>query len=147
MAAVPEICTTAIEYVNTPLGFVAIKALNNGVGSIQFVEKIHTSLPNSHTEQAGKWLVAYFEGQKLPFQGAFQLSGTAFQLKIWHLLLEIPFGSTFTYSAIASKYGDNNYIRAISTAIAHNPVLIAIPCHRVIGRSGALRGYAAGLNR
>ena len=147
MTLVAPTGTTAIEYVATPIGTLEIKANSHGVECIQFVEEIHRYVPNEHTQHAKNWLIAYFEGHKTPFTAPLQLSGTPFQMKIWHLLRDIPFGATLSYSAIALKYDEKTHVRSVAGAIARNPLLLAIPCHRVIGKSGQLRGYAGGLSR
>ena len=69
---------------------------------------------------------------------------TEFQRQVWTQLLKIPYGETRTYSEIATAIGRPKAIRAVATAIAKNPLLIVIPCHRVIGKDGQLRGYRGG---
>jgi methylated-DNA-[protein]-cysteine S-methyltransferase len=73
--------------------------------------------------------------------------GTAFQRAVWHALREIPAGSTACYGEIARRVGRPGAARAVGAANHHNPIAIAIPCHRVIGRDGTLTGYAGGLHR
>ncbi len=101
--------------------------------------------------QTKAWLDAYFNHETtddivLPLQP----NGTAFQKKIWQLLLEIPYGQVVTYGELAEKFARNNQIskmsaRAVGTAIGKNPISIIIPCHRVVGRNGSLTGYAGGI--
>ena len=71
--------------------------------------------------------------------------GTPFQKKIWRLLSEIPMGETRSYTDIAIQYGNSKAVRAIGAAIGKNPIMIFIPCHRVIGSNGSMVGYAGGL--
>lgn len=78
---------------------------------------------------------------------ALHVKGTNFQLKVWRALLEIPVGSVTTYGALASRLGDAKAARAVGTAVGSNPVSYLIPCHRVIRASGALGGYAWGVER
>lgn len=91
-----------------------------------------------------KWLEAYFQGNRpdprtLPLAPA----GSAFQQRVWHHLLEIPYGSTVTYGELARQLGTRGY-QAVGQAVGRNPISIVIPCHRVVGSSGALTGYAGG---
>lgn len=90
-------------------------------------------------------LCQYMEGKLADFSIPFDLSGTAFQKTVWDALLHIPYGETRSYSDIAHQIGKPASVRAVGTAIGANPVLISIPCHRVIGKNGALTGYRGGL--
>jgi AraC family transcriptional regulator of adaptative response/methylated-DNA-[protein]-cysteine methyltransferase len=75
------------------------------------------------------------------------LFGSAFEMQVWRALIEIPVGRTLTYSAIAEALGRPSAARAVGAAVGANPVSFAVPCHRVIGRSGALTGYHWGVGR
>jgi len=92
-----------------------------------------------------KQLEEYFAGQRRVFDLPLAPRGTPFQLQIWKLLLEIPFGQTATYGELAALAGDINASRAVGMANNKNPIAIIVPCHRVIGRSGALVGFGGGL--
>jgi len=72
---------------------------------------------------------------------------TDFQKAIWVLLQELPFGSTISYLGLSRQYGNTKAVRAVAAAIGKNPILVAIPCHRVIGSDGTLVGYSGGLER
>ncbi|WP_156857630.1 methylated-DNA--[protein]-cysteine S-methyltransferase [Oceanobacillus sp. AG] len=87
----------------------------------------------------------YFSGEKKMLDVPLDLKGTAFQLAVWEALQHIPYGETRTYSEIAEAIGNPKSIRAVGTAIGRNPVLIAVPCHRVIQKNGTLGGFRAGL--
>lgn len=87
----------------------------------------------------------YFSGERVNFDIPLDLQGTPFQLSVWDALRKIPYGETRTYSDIANQIGNPKSIRAAGTAIGKNPVLIAIPCHRVIQKDGSLGGFRAGL--
>ena len=89
----------------------------------------------------------YFSGNLQQFTTEFGLVGTAFQCNVWRQLQWIPFGQISTYGQIASRLGKDNASRAVGAAIGKNPLSIVLPCHRVIGKSGALTGYAGGLER
>lgn len=89
----------------------------------------------------------YFNGTRRVFEFAIDMDYqyTEFQRQVWTQLLKIPYGETRTYSEIATAIGKPKAIRAVATAIAKNPLLIVIPCHRVIGKDGQLRGYRGGV--
>lgn len=91
-------------------------------------------------------LIEYFECKRTQFTFSFDISGTAFQMAVWKALQEIPFGQTKCYSDIAFKIGNPKAVRAVGTAIGANPVAIAIPCHRVLGKNGTLTGFSGGLD-
>ena len=100
-----------------------------------------TLLQNYKTE-----LREYFQGKREIFTFPVDVHGTEFQQQIWNALNQIPYGETCTYSQIAEMIHRPSAIRAVGTAIGANPVLITIPCHRVIGKNGALTGYRGGLD-
>jgi methylated-DNA-[protein]-cysteine S-methyltransferase len=88
----------------------------------------------------------YFAGQRHEFALKLDLAGTAFQRKVWNALLTIPFGETRSYGQIARQIGNPNAVRAVGAANGRNPVSIIAPCHRVIGSTGKLTGFAGGLD-
>lgn len=90
-------------------------------------------------------LSAYFAGSLTRFDLALQFHGTEFQRKVWQALLTIPFGETRSYRDIATQIGNPAAVRAVGAANGKNPISIIAPCHRVIGSSGALTGFAGGL--
>ena len=73
------------------------------------------------------------------------MKGTDFQVKIWKLLNRIPYGTSMAYVKVAQEYGDAKVLRAVASAISNNPILIAVPCHCVVGSDGSLVGYSGGL--
>ncbi len=90
-------------------------------------------------------LIEYLQGARQSFAMPFDVRGTPFQLAVWNALRDIPYGQTRCYSDIAEQIGKPSAARAVGAAIGANPVLIAVPCHRVIGKSGALTGYRGGM--
>ncbi|MGG1674761.1 methylated-DNA--[protein]-cysteine S-methyltransferase [Neobacillus sp. NRS-1170] len=90
-------------------------------------------------------LIEYFEGKRKNFSVPFDYHGTEFQVAVWNALCEIPFGETKTYSDIANYIHKPAAVRAVGAAIGANPVLITVPCHRVVGKNGSLTGYRGGL--
>jgi len=92
-------------------------------------------------------LEEYFDGTRTEFDVQLEPRGTEFQLKVWALLRDIPYGETISYAQLADRYGDPLAIRAVAAANGKNPIGIIVPCHRVIGSDGSLTGYAGGLQR
>ena len=105
------------------------------------------------------WLKDYFARKRPEEEVPLSPRGTMFQQAVWKLLLEIPYGKTTTYGAIAARlapdkphdkpYGSNNHIaaQAVGGAVGHNPISLLVPCHRVLGANGSLTGYAGGLEK
>ncbi|RIJ64601.1 methylated-DNA--[protein]-cysteine S-methyltransferase [Rummeliibacillus sp. TYF005] len=87
----------------------------------------------------------YFTGKRTFFDIPINLQGTPFQKEVWEALLQIPFGKTTCYSEIANRVNRPKAVRAVGGAIGANPILIAIPCHRIIGKNGKLTGFSAGI--
>ena len=103
-------------------------------------------------EYTNIWLDSYFNNRTLLKIPKIKPYGTTFQQKIWNLLLEIPYGKTSTYQAIKEKYiqlsnKKNMATQAVGNAIAKNPILILIPCHRIIGTDGNIKGYSGGVDK
>jgi len=92
-------------------------------------------------------LRAYFAGELKMFAMPLAPEGTAFQQTVWKALLDIPFGATESYGALAKRIGHDGAARAVGLANGHNPIGIIIPCHRVIGANGSLTGYGGGIER
>jgi methylated-DNA-[protein]-cysteine S-methyltransferase len=92
-------------------------------------------------------VTAYFTGHELSLNCPVQPQGTDFQLSVWKALQSIPSGTTQTYGQIAKSLGKPKAVRAVGTAIGQNPISLVIPCHRIIGSTGSLTGYAGGIAR
>jgi len=90
-------------------------------------------------------LADYFAGDRRDFDLPLRPSGTAFQSRVWGALREIPYGETRSYGAVAAEIGVPGAARAVGLANGQNPISIIVPCHRVVGASGALTGYGGGL--
>lgn len=87
----------------------------------------------------------YFAGHLKDFTLKLEAEGTEFQMEVWRKLQEIPYGGTMSYSEVAESIGRPKAVRAVGTACRRNPIPILIPCHRVIGKGGAVTGYAGGV--
>ena len=102
--------------------------------------------------EADRWLDTYFRGTAPDFTPPLHLRGTDFQLLVWELLLAIPYGQTATYGDLAAEAARRMGVsrmsaQAVGGAVGCNPISVIVPCHRVIGASGSLTGYAGGLER
>lgn len=95
--------------------------------------------------KAEKQLNEYFAGRRKDFDLTLDMRGTVFQVKAWRELQKIPYGQTISYGEQARRLGDAGKARAVGMANGRNPLPIVVPCHRVIGVSGALTGFAGGL--
>lgn len=112
----------------------------------------YTGKPLPVFDRAREWLDCYFTGKEPAFMPSLRLSGTPFRLMVWNLLQEIPYGKTVTYKDIAEKIAVRTgctrmSAQAVGGAVAHNPVSIIVPCHRVVGCNGSLTGYAGGISK
>ncbi|WP_409345308.1 methylated-DNA--[protein]-cysteine S-methyltransferase [Paenibacillus sp. MBLB4367] len=87
----------------------------------------------------------YEKGNRTSFECQLDLRGTPFQMAVWEALCEIPYGRKNSYSDVAERIGKPKAVRAVGAAIGLNPVLVVVPCHRVIGKNGSLTGYRGGL--
>jgi methylated-DNA-[protein]-cysteine S-methyltransferase len=97
--------------------------------------------------EAAQQLTDYFEGKRKTFNVPLAPSGTEFQQKVWTVLQTIPYGETWSYKQVAEAIGNPKASRAVGMANNKNPIVIMIPCHRVIGANGKLVGYGGGLER
>lgn len=116
--------------------------------AIRYVTKTDetgSGTPSELSDLAEKELSEYFSGKRKSFDLPLEPQGTEFQKKVWAALLEIPFGETRSYKDIAEKIGNPKACRAVGGANNKNPIVIIIPCHRVIGAYGGLVGYGLGL--
>jgi len=129
----------------TPAGTVYICGFGKTVTYIgfekTFTEEKVTSLIKETTEQLNE----YFSRGRKHFTVPFTVGGSELQKKVCDALMKIPYGETRTYGDIAESIGNPKAIRAVATAIGKNPVSLIIPCHRVIGTDGKMRGYAGGI--
>jgi methylated-DNA-[protein]-cysteine S-methyltransferase len=132
----------------TPLGNVKAEVFDGYLISLQFTDEI---APDKFLDgvlmDVRIQLGLYFQGKQKTFDIPVALGGTDFQRKVWLEINKIPFSETSTYEKIALRLGKPGAERAVGTAIGANPILIMLPCHRIIGKAGQLTGYAGGLWR
>lgn len=133
-------------YYGSPFGQIRIGHEAGSIVSILRSDAAADHHPSPVSDLANAQLQAYFAGNLRRFDLPLAPKGTAFQMAVWQALLEIPFGETRSYGQIAAAIGKPKAARAVGQAVNRNPLWIVIPCHRVIGNSGALTGYAGGLD-
>jgi methylated-DNA-[protein]-cysteine S-methyltransferase len=112
------------------------------------IEKLWSLVPQRETEiskQTKQQLTEYLQGERNIFQLPLDPEGTEFQKEVWLALQKIPFGQTWSYKDQAIAMGSALKVRAVATANGSNPISVVVPCHRVLGSDGALRGFAGGL--
>lgn len=131
--------------IDSPVGQLLLRAENGALTGVLFGGGTNVCEEDPILEQAAAELAEYFSGKRRTFTVPVRLTGTDFQKQVWAALQEIPYGATATYGEIAQKIGRPQACRAVGMANHRNPVSIIVPCHRVIGSSGALTGYGGGL--
>lgn len=129
-----------------PWGALQILADEEAVFSVARVEVPEEDAENRWSRLAKEELRRYFTGTLKTFTVPIRPSGTAFQQAVWQALREIPCGAAVCYQQIADRIGRPTAVRAAAQAIGRNPILILIPCHRVVGKDGSLTGFSAGLD-
>ncbi|MGI5989591.1 MAG: methylated-DNA--[protein]-cysteine S-methyltransferase [Lachnospiraceae bacterium] len=148
------------EY-DSPLGKITLASDEKGLfglwfeGQKYFGRFLDDKCEKKETEairSARQWLDVYFSGREPSFLPPLDRIGTEFQMMVWDILLEIPYGTTTTYGDIAAKIAArcgraSMSSQAVGNAVGHNPISIIVPCHRVVGSQGQLTGYAGGLER
>jgi methylated-DNA-[protein]-cysteine S-methyltransferase len=132
---------------NTSLGPVTVASTAKGLAFVHFGRKVPQSgiLDEQANQVYIEQLRDYFRGKRDRFDFPLDLEGTPFQVAVWRELLKIPYGETRSYGEIAKKVGKPGAARAVGMASHENPIAVVVPCHRVVGRNGALTGYAGGL--
>ncbi|RUM35575.1 MAG: cysteine methyltransferase [Desulfobulbus sp.] len=139
----------------SPIGPIFIVADTNSLRAITFEKNWPDELQkwktisqgsNAIIQKTRNQLEEYFAGHRTFFELPIVFTGTPFQKKTWQALLTIPYGQTRSYSQQAQRVGNPKAVRAVGRTNGLNPIAIVVPCHRVIGKSGKLTGYAGGLD-
>lgn len=134
-----------IAYQHTPIGLVEIAQIDKKIVSLTFVKfKKHTDDASLILQEAKWQLEAYFEGKRKSFNLPFHFTCSDFQKEIYHALLQVPYGTTLSYKELATLAGNPKASRAVGTAMAHNPLPLFVPCHRVLMSDGSLGAYSGG---
>ena len=144
-----HICYTVM---NSPFGPVCLAGTTTGLIRLDFQHGDRPVRPDAGwqedrglLEPAVSQLQEYFQGQRQSFTLPLAPPGTPFQQRVWQELQRIPFGTTLTYRELAQRLGRPQAARAVGHANGHNLLAIVIPCHRLMGSDGQLRGYAGGI--
>ncbi len=143
--------TTFFVYDASPIGSLLFVSRGRGLAGLYMED--HARGPSvgpdwvqdpAKFDDARRQLAEYFAGTRASFDLALDPTGTQFQQRVWSALRDIPYGTTIPYAELARRVGVDGGARAVGNANARNPIAIVVPCHRVIGASGALTGYAGG---
>lgn len=129
----------------TPIGRVTLCADADGICALKFGACSCRADESPVLDQAQRQLEEYFAGRRRAFSVPLSIHGSDFQMKVWRALMEIPYGETISYRELARRIGNPRACRAVGMANHVNRIPIFIPCHRVVGASGKLAGYAGGL--
>jgi len=144
----------AYKFIKSPVGELKLIAKDDKLAAILWENDDPSRIPMPEMEEdagrpvlveTARQLEEYFAGQRSQFDVPTNFQGTEFQRKVWNALLRIPFGETRSYAQIAKLVGSEKAFRAVGAANGRNPISIIAACHRVIGASGKLVGFAGGL--
>jgi methylated-DNA-[protein]-cysteine S-methyltransferase len=136
-----------VHAVDTPIGTLWLDGDATGLAAIAFDGPPGARSDDPLLTEAEAQLRAYFAGELTRFDLPLSPRGTDFQRRVWDAVAAVPYGTTTTYSTLAAALGRPSACRAVGAANGRNPLPIVVPCHRVVGTSGALTGYGGGLER
>ncbi len=143
--------TEAWTTVPTSVGDLLLVAVDGALVKAHFAPYEVPDVPEAPDEpvlvEAARQISEHFAGLRTDFDLPLDPPGTAFQRRVWDELRRIPYGTTTTYGELAARLGDPKCVRAVGLANGRNPLAVVVPCHRVIGSDGKLRGYAGGIER
>lgn len=135
----------------SPIGFLELREENGALTRLYLLRDQERRAPQKRGEgvsgllsEACRQLDEYFAGERRTFELPLLLSGTAFQRSVWEELRKIPYGATRSYEDIAAGIGNKKAVRAVGQANNRNPVMIVVPCHRVIHKNGDIAGFGCG---
>ena len=135
-------------YYKSPIGILEIELKNDTIQRFRVVESCSKiSERTGYFAEVAKQLDEYFAGKRIKFELNISPKGTEFQEKVWAELLKISYGKTKSYQEIADAVGKPKAQRAVGSACNKNPILLIIPCHRVVSKTGKLTGFACGIDR
>lgn len=136
-------------YMDSPIGMLSLEFEDECVTAIKVVSEDERgdSVVTPFSMLVKRDLSDYFSGCVKEFSFPLLLQGTAFQVMVWKELLNIPYGVTATYGEIARRIGKPGASRSVGMACNRNPLLLAVPCHRVVGAGGTMTGFAVGIER
>lgn len=130
-----------------PMGRLRLEEENGRLCRVSFTGEAEKAPCTPLLCEAARQLTEYFAGERQKFDLPLETAGTPFQRAVWAELAKIPYGETRSYAQLAAAVGSPRACRAVGMANHRNPIAIVLPCHRVVGASGALTGYAGGLDK
>ncbi|MGN0451191.1 MAG: methylated-DNA--[protein]-cysteine S-methyltransferase [Acutalibacteraceae bacterium] len=133
------------SYYDSKIGVIKIGISDGAICEIEITDCLDESAPSALADRVFKEISEYLNGKRKAFDFPIAPKGTDFQKKVWTVLRKIPYGETKTYGEIAAYIGNPRAARAVGNACNKNPLLLAVPCHRVLGADGSLTGFAAGI--
>ena len=133
--------------IKSPIGNLKIEEEDNYIVEVSFTEEKETQVSSDLLRRCVTEIEEYFRGNRKEFDLPLLLKGTDFQKRVWHALEKIPYGQTRSYQDIAMMIKNPKASRAVGMANHVNPIVILVPCHRVIGKNGKLTGYGGGLDK
>lgn len=150
-----------IDHYQSPMGGILLAADDIGLTGLWFegqkyyarkLDPEHEEKALPVFEQTKDWLDIYFSGREVTFTPTLHMMGSDFQISVWEILRDIPYGKTMTYGEIARRIAKQKGLprmsaQAVGGAVGHNEISLIIPCHRVIGSNGSLTGYAGGIDK
>ena len=131
---------------SSPIGVVRLTEADGFITRIELTDDadaMHTA-PTPLLHEATLQILSFLEGKRQQLDFPIRMVGTPFQQRVWHALQQIPYGTTRTYGKIAAAIGNPRASRAVGMACNKNPLLLIVPCHRVVGANGKLVGFAYG---
>ncbi len=141
--------------ISTPLGDLLAFANDDGLTGLYY--SVQRNVPDTAQstpapqhpvlQQTQKELDEYFSGKRRQFTMPLAAKGTPFQQQVWAALRALDYGQTLTYLQLARQLGNERGVRAVAQGVARNPLIVVVPCHRIIGTNGSLTGFAAGVER
>lgn len=150
-----------VSHYSSPVGPMVIASEANALSGLWFTGQKYYPADVTNNEvlhennvilEVKRWLDIYFAGEEPDFMPPVLLRGSDFQMDVWNLLRQIPFGVTVTYGELAQRIARQRALKrmsaqAVGGAVGHNPIGIIVPCHRVVGTNGSLTGYAGGIDK
>jgi methylated-DNA-[protein]-cysteine S-methyltransferase len=147
--------TSSSAVFDSPVGQLFVRAEAGELVNLSFLDAPFQNSPTNAGDSASRDILRmvesqigeYFAGSRTEFDVPLRLVGPPFNVRVWEALREIPYGATMAYGQLAKHIGEPDAARAVGAANGANPIVIIVPCHRVIGTNGRLVGYGGGLQR
>jgi methylated-DNA-[protein]-cysteine S-methyltransferase len=145
-----------VSVLKTPLGDLELVTSSRGIRRLEFIydQAVHQVIAGEETTEDGSLagelqsqLDGYFAGRLHEFDLPLDPQGTEFQRRAWDVIANVPFGETMSYGTVAMLAGAPGASRAAGSACGHNPIVLLVPCHRVVASGGGIGGYGAGMHR